>query len=54
MNEKDIYKICLALVSICDRECCAYGFYEELDKAEEFINTTEVKIDDKGAKNEDR
>lgn len=48
MNEKDIYKICKALVSICYSECSRFGFYEEVKKAEEFIYTTEVKIDDKG------
>lgn len=48
MNEKDIYNICKALVSICERECCDYGFTEYVDKAEEFINTTECKIDKKG------
>lgn len=35
--EKQIYRICNALVSIVDIECCDYGFSEEVDMAEDFV-----------------
>ena len=35
--EEALYKLCSALVSICDRECCNYGFDDEVEMAEEYI-----------------
>lgn len=35
--KKQVYRICNALVTIVDYECCDYGFSVEVDMAEEFI-----------------
>lgn len=39
--EYALYKICVALVSIADHECCDYGFTDEVDTAEEYIRKYE-------------
>lgn len=36
-----VYRICIALVSIVDQECCAYGFKDEIEMAEEYIRSYE-------------
>ena len=35
--EDNVYKICIALVSITEHECCDYGFHEAVDMAEEYV-----------------
>lgn len=47
--EEGVYKICLALVSICDRECCTYSFDEEVETAEEYIKAYEKEHQDEKA-----
>ena len=32
-----MYKICLALTSITEMECCCYSFEEEVETAEKFV-----------------
>lgn len=39
--EYALYKICVALVSIADHECCDYGFTDEVDTAEDYIRQYE-------------
>ena len=36
-----VYRICIALVSIVDHECCAYGFKDEIEMAESYIRSYE-------------
>lgn len=38
-----VYRICIALVSIIDHECCAYGFKDEIEMAEEYIQSYEAE-----------
>lgn len=44
--EKGVYKISLALVSICEHECCDYGFTDEVDMAEQYIKEYEEEHPD--------
>lgn len=39
--EDGIYKIALALVTICDTECSDYGYTEAYEIAEEYIKNYE-------------
>ena len=34
---EEVYKVCLVLIYIVDRECCCYHHDEEVDWAEAFI-----------------
>ena len=47
--EKGIYKISLALVSICEHECCDYGFEDEVNMAEEYVKAYEKEHQDEKA-----
>lgn len=42
MTKEELIGICNALVSIAERECCDYGFTEDIDRAEEYLNESEV------------
>lgn len=42
MTKEELIGICGALVSIAERECCDYGFTEDIDRAEEYLNENEV------------
>lgn len=37
-----VYKICKALITIVDDECCDYGFHDECDIAESYIKHYEA------------
>lgn len=43
MTKEELLGICSALVSIAERECCDYGFTEDIDRAEEYINENVVE-----------
>ena len=45
---ESVYKICLALVSITEHECCDYGFEEEVKSTENYVEQYEQ--DHKGVK----
>ncbi len=36
-----IYRVCLALVVITEKECCCYGFEPEIEVAEQYIEAYE-------------
>ncbi len=42
MTKEELIGICNALVSIAERECCDYGFTEQIDRAEEYLNESEI------------
>lgn len=42
MTKEELIGICSALVGIAERECCDYGFTEDIDRAEEYLNESEV------------
>ena len=42
MTKEELIGICNALVSIAEDECCDYGFTEDIDRAEEYLNENEV------------
>ena len=42
MTKEELIGICNALVSIAERECCDYGFTEDIDRAEEYLNESET------------
>lgn len=37
ISENEMYRICVALVKIAEEECCDYGFTEECDIAEAYM-----------------
>ena len=39
--EYGIYRISLALVAICEQECCYYGFDDEIKMAYEYVKSYE-------------
>ena len=41
MLEWGIYRISLALVAICEQECCNYGFDDEVMMADEYVKCYE-------------
>ena len=42
MTKEELIGICNALVSITEQECCSYGFTEDIDRAEEYLNESEI------------
>ena len=42
MTKEELLGICSALVSITESECCSYGFTEDIDRAEEYLNESET------------
>lgn len=42
MTREELIGICSALVSIAEHECCDYGFTEDIDRAEEYLDRSEV------------
>lgn len=42
MTKEELIGICNALVSIAEHECCDYGFTKYIDRAEKYLNESEV------------